>query len=69
LIGSPKDSIQAAEKRLIETWTAGFMPMAMLWKNRKGEVREDWKKFQRVWARPAIIKARMKNKYFNGNSC
>lgn len=64
LIGHPKDSFQDAEKRLIETWTAGFMPMAMLWKNRKGEVQEDWKKFQREWARPAIIRARIRNEFY-----
>lgn len=63
LIGEKKDSFAHAEKRLIQAWTAGFMPMAMLWKNRKGEVREDWKKFQRKWFRPAIIRSRMKNTY------
>ena len=63
LIGEKRDSFDNAEKRLIEAWTAGFMPMAMLYKNRKGEVREDWKKFQRDWFRQPIIKAKIKNAY------
>ena len=60
LIGHPRDTFNDAEKRLIQTWKAGFMPMAMLWKNNKGDTNEDWRKFQRVWARPAIIKSRIK---------
>ncbi len=64
LIGDKKDSFVDAERRLIETWTAGFMPMAMLWKNRKGEVREDWKKFQRDWFRAAIIRPRMRDEFY-----
>ena len=64
LIGSPRDSLEDAEKRLIQTWKAGFMPMAMLWKNKGGEVREDWKKFQRLWARPALIRPRIKKHLF-----
>ena len=60
LIGHPRDTFTDAEKRLIESWKAGFMPMAMLWKNKKGDVNEEWRKFQRVWARPAIIKSRVK---------
>lgn len=61
LIGWPKDSFEAAEKRLFQTWTAGFMPMAMLWRNNSGDGSQpDWKKFQRSWARPAIIKAQIR---------
>jgi len=63
LIGWPKDTILDAEIRLLQAWKAGFMPMAMLWKNKIGEINHDWKKFQRIWARPAIIKARIKELY------
>lgn len=65
LIGSPRDNFQDAERRLIETWTAGFMPMAMLWKDKAGSINKDWKKFQRQWARPAIIRSRMKTEFKN----
>ena len=63
LIGFPKDNFKDAERRLIQTWSAGFMPMAMLWKNKDGDVNEEWRKFQRLWARPAIIRTRMKNEF------
>lgn len=57
LVGYPKDTFDAAEKRLNETMAAGFLPMAMLYRNDKGETTQDWRKFQRLWARPAIIAA------------
>ena len=60
LIGYPKDTIEAAEKRLIESWEAGFLPMAMLWRNEKGLIDESWATFQRTWARPAIIRSEAK---------
>jgi len=57
LIGYPRDTFDAAEKRLIETVNAGFMPMAMLYRGTEGETAADWRAFQRQWARPAIIAA------------
>jgi len=65
LIGWPKDTIAQAKKRLIETWRAGFMPMAMLWKNKRGDEDREWRKFQRLWARPALTKRQMQNIYHN----
>ena len=55
LIGWPRDTFDGAEKRLQQTLSAGFMPMAMLWRNEKGDTSPDWRRFQRKWARPAII--------------
>lgn len=55
LIGYPKDTFDKAEKRLKETIVAGFLPMAMLYRNEKGETQKEWRNFQRQWARPAII--------------
>jgi hypothetical protein len=63
LIGFPKDTFANAEKRLMEAWTAGFMPMAMLWKNKQGDEDYEWRRFQRVWARPAITKSHVKKTY------
>lgn len=60
LIGYPKDTFEAAEKRLIQVWTVGFMPMAMLWRNQAGKVRHNWSHFQKIWSRPAIIKSRIR---------
>lgn len=64
LIGHKKDSFEDAEKRLIDTWRAGFTPYAMLWKNKRGEVNQEWKRFQREWARPAIIRTRIREELF-----
>jgi hypothetical protein len=55
LIGYPRDTFDAAEARLREASDAGFLPMAMLWRNHMGIVDLNWRKFQRRWARPAIL--------------
>lgn len=62
LIGHPKDSFEEAEKRLRQIQGIGFTPMAMLWRPGKKEEERfapdiSWHKFQRRWARPAIIHA------------
>ncbi len=64
LIGYPNDTIKKARDRLLQTWSAGFMPMAMLFMNKKGDYDKEWKVFQREWSRPAIIKANVKHNYF-----
>lgn len=55
LCGWPKDTIEDATKRMMETINAGFTPMAMAWRDNNGMRSPDWAKFQRAWARPAII--------------
>ncbi len=60
LIGYPGDTFEKAEKRLQETIDAGFMPMAMLYRDRNGKRDFQWSRFQREWARPAIIAGRMR---------
>jgi hypothetical protein len=60
LCGFKGDTISAAERRMAETLDAGFTPMAMLWKDETGRRDPEWGKFQREWARPAIIYARCK---------
>jgi hypothetical protein len=52
--------MEKAEKRLWEAWTAGFFPFAMLYHDETGAVREDWRQFQRLWARPQIINQKLK---------
>jgi hypothetical protein len=62
LIGYPKDTFDAAEKRLQDMMSIGFTPMAMLCGGRNafaGNAPDGhWRAFQRRWARPAIIHAR-----------
>lgn len=55
LCGYPKDTFEAAELRMRETQEAGFMPMAMLYRDKEGHRNSEWMKWQRQWARPAII--------------
>ncbi|MDR2506579.1 MAG: hypothetical protein LBD67_01055 [Candidatus Accumulibacter sp.] len=60
LIGFPKDTLSAAEKRLRQILGIGMTPMAMLWRGDKSSCAPDaqWRRFQRQWARPAIIHSR-----------
>jgi hypothetical protein len=55
LCGYPGDTFSAAAKRMAETISAGFMPMAMLYRDQRGERSMDWMRWQRKWARPAIV--------------
>jgi hypothetical protein len=61
LIGYKRDKIVDADVRLRQAWAAGFTPFAMLYRDKK-LMRHDieWRRFQRQWVRPAIIKSRMK---------
>lgn len=60
LCGFPGDSLTRAEGRMMQTIEAGFMPMAMLYRDDAGKLPgTEWRKFQRGWARPAIISAKM----------
>jgi len=57
LCGYPGDTIDAAEVRARDAWLAGFMPFAMLWrdKNNNDQPRE-WLRWQRAYSRPAITR-------------
>lgn len=63
LIGYPKDTFMQAEIRLRQMLSIGFTPMAMLWQPETPSAERwkpapEWRSFQRVWARPALIHAR-----------
>jgi hypothetical protein len=60
LIGYCGDTFEKAEKRLTQTWGAGFLPYAMLYRDESGYTDKEWRKFQREWVRPQIIRAKMK---------
>lgn len=55
LIGYPRDKFDAAETRLRDCIGMGFLPMAMLYRDKDGHTEKEWRKFQRLWARPAIV--------------
>ena len=61
LIGFSGDTLEDAEKRLQRVKNIGVCPMAMLYRDFSGSIREperDWKRLQRLWARPALIYGR-----------
>lgn len=58
LCGYPKDTFEDAGKRMVETIKAGFMPMAMLYRDHAGHRDVEWMRWQRRWARPAIMASR-----------
>jgi len=60
LCGWKKDTIDQALKRMHDTWRAGFVPMAMLYRDFKGEYDKEWKAFQREWANPKIRGVKLK---------
>lgn len=60
LIGYKGDTFDSAIFRINQVWKAGFMPFAMLWRNKTGETKEEWRRFQRSWTRPAAIRAQIK---------
>lgn len=60
LIGFPRDTLEAAEARMRQMLSIGFTPHAMLWAPETPAAERyrpsiEWKRFQRRWARPAII--------------
>lgn len=60
LCGYPKDTFEKAERRMREAWDVGFFPMAMLYRDFKGETNHDWRAFQREWANPIITATKIK---------
>ena len=60
LIGYKGDTFDAAEKRLKQTIRAGFVPYAMLYRDKQGAVDQEWRKFQREWCRPQIVGAKLR---------
>lgn len=58
------DTFEAAERRLRQMVSIGFTPMAMLYRPEDGASENwtpapEWRAFQRQWARPAIIHAKV----------
>lgn len=55
LIGFNGDTMEKAETRLRQTWAAGFMPFAMLYRDSDGQTDKEWRAFQRAWVRPQSV--------------
>ena len=63
LIGYKGDTFEKAQRRMGEVWQAGFMPFAMLYRDKKGKFDKTWRRFQGQWANPTITYCNCK-KYF-----
>ncbi len=61
LIGYPKDTFEKAEQRLNQIIELGFMPMAMLYRNKLGLYDKEWRRFQREWSNPIIVGYKLKS--------
>ena len=61
LIGYVADTFEAAEKRLRDTWAAGFMPYAMLYRDDTGQTDPAWRVFQREWIRPQLVWGKLRS--------
>jgi len=59
LIGYKGDTFEKAERRLMQAVDAGFVPYAMLYRDEKGIINQNWKRFQREWCRPAIVTSKL----------
>lgn len=60
LIGYGDDTPEKAEERLLDSYSIGVIPFAMLYRNPLGEYpdpEDEWRKLQKTWARPASIAA------------
>lgn len=55
LCGGPRDTISAADRRMREVIDAGLWPMAMLYRVTDDQAPTEWRRFQRKWARPALM--------------
>ena len=55
LCGFPKDTIEAAERRLRSVLGLGIIPMAMIYRDESGKRERIWMRFQKIWSRPAYI--------------
>ncbi len=65
------DDMAANETRLLEVYHAGAMPFAQLYQpfeNEKLAYSDEWKAFHRLWSRPAIIRARVRQLTQSGDS-
>ncbi len=55
LIGYPRDTFEKAEQRLMTVKNLGITPYAMLFRDFKGNMDHQWRKFQRLWILPQFI--------------
>lgn len=60
LVGYPGDTFDEATVRLRQTISAGFVPYAMLYRDKTGNISSAWRAFQREWCNPYIVGAKLR---------
>ena len=60
LVGYPGDTLVRAQNRLEDTIRAGFMPFAMLYRDRSGARAPEWIPFTNEWVKPQIVGTKMR---------
>ena len=65
LCGEEGDTLKEAEKRMYQVVDLGIFPMAMVYMNDKGEIREGWREIQKQWTRPGDIYGLLKSQNIN----
>lgn len=63
LCGYKSDTFEKAEKRMGEAWKAGFMPLAMLYRDEDGKRDESWLSFKSTWSRRQSTYAQLVKTY------
>ena len=63
LIGYKGDTFEKAHKRMGQAYQAGFMPFAMLYRDKDGNTDKGWRRFQREWANPVIVSCNCKKHF------
>ena len=59
LCGWKGDSTREADIRMWQAVDAGFLPMAMVYRDKKGQRKPEWMHFAREWSRPAITREKI----------
>lgn len=55
LIGYKGDTFDKAKQRMTDAIKAGFMPYAMLYRDKTGKTENDWRRFQSAWLKPEWV--------------
>jgi hypothetical protein len=60
LCGFHNDTMDLAEKRLKQVFELGFLPFAMVYRDKMGEITKEWARWARLWIRPWVVMARLR---------
>lgn len=63
LCGFKGDTFDKAIKRFSQVWKAGFLPMAMVYRDEKGDKPKNWAEFQHTWANMFIVPVKCKQEF------